>query len=502
MPVPSAVISVPISFEPRILSRRARSTFRILPRSGRIAWKARLRPCLAEPPAEIALDQEELGLGRIALLAVGELARQVGDVEHALAPRQLARLARRLARGRGLDHLADDRPRRRRVLLEPAVQGVADQALHHGLDLGADQLVLGLRAELRVRHLDREHAGQPLACVLAGQVHLLALEDAALLRIGLDAAGQRRAQAREMAAAIALRDVVGEAQAVFVIAVVPLQRRLDLDVVALAGDHDRGLVQRRLGAIEVAHEGLQAALVVQHLLDGLGAALVAQDDGHPGVQKSQLAQPVLQRRVAELGAREHLDRGHERDLGAAPAVGGAGHGERCGRLAAVGEAHRMLFLVAPDAQLQPLRERVDHRDADAVQAARHLVGVLVELAAGMEAGHDHLGRRDALAAVDVGRDAAAVVAHRDRAVGVERDVDPVAVAGERLVDRVVDHLEHHVMQAGAVIGVADVHAGPPAYGLQALEHLDRGGVVGVVGSRIRQRCLHLGHTAAGLHRER
>jgi len=28
------------------------STLMILPRSGRIAWNSRLRPCLAEPPAE------------------------------------------------------------------------------------------------------------------------------------------------------------------------------------------------------------------------------------------------------------------------------------------------------------------------------------------------------------------------------------------------------------------------------------------------------------------
>ena len=51
MPVPSAVISVPISWLPSILSKRARSTLRILPRSGSTAWNARLRPCLAEPPA-------------------------------------------------------------------------------------------------------------------------------------------------------------------------------------------------------------------------------------------------------------------------------------------------------------------------------------------------------------------------------------------------------------------------------------------------------------------
>ena len=52
MLVPSARISVPICSDESILSKRARSTFRILPRSGSTAWKARLRPCLAEPPAE------------------------------------------------------------------------------------------------------------------------------------------------------------------------------------------------------------------------------------------------------------------------------------------------------------------------------------------------------------------------------------------------------------------------------------------------------------------
>ena len=41
------------------------------------------------------------------------------------------------------------------------------------------------------------------------------------------------------------------------------------------------------------------------------------------------------------------------------------------------------------------------------------------------------------------------------------------VAGLRLVDRVVDDLEGHVVQAGAVIGVADVHARPLAHGVEA-----------------------------------
>ena len=55
---------------------------------------------------------------------------------------------------------------------------------------------------------------------------------------------------------------------------------------------------------------------------------------------------------------------------------------------------------------------------------------------------------------------------------VDGDHDAVAIAGQRLVDGVVDDLEHHVVQAGAVIGIADVHAGALAHRIQALQHLD------------------------------
>ena len=68
---------------------------------------------------------------------------------------------------------------------------------------------------------------------------------------------------------------------------------------------------------------------------------------------------------------------------------------------------------------------------------------------------------------------------------MDGDDDVVAVAGQGLVDGVVDDLEDHVVQAGAVGGVADVHAGPLAHGLQAFELLDAVFVV-VVGGR---RCL-------------
>jgi len=48
------------------------------------------------------------------------------------------------------------------------------------------------------------------------------------------------------------------------------------------------------------------------------------------------------------------------------------------------------------------------------------------------------------------------------------DGNDVAVTGQGFVDRVVDDLENHVMQTGAVIGVTDVHSRSFAHSLKAL----------------------------------
>src|SRR5437764_11389257 len=77
---------------------------------------------LCRAAGAVALDNEELALGGIALLTIGELPRQVRDVERALAPRQVARLARRLARRSGFDDLGDNLSRVGGMLLEPLRQ--------------------------------------------------------------------------------------------------------------------------------------------------------------------------------------------------------------------------------------------------------------------------------------------------------------------------------------------------------------------------------------------
>ena len=71
--------------------------------------------------------------------------------------------------------------------------------------------------------------------------------------------------------------------------------------------------------------------------------------------------------------------------------------------------------VARDLDLEPLRQRVHHRDADAVQAAGGLVDLGIELSARMQRRHDDFERRlVAEFRMRIDRNAAAVVGDRQR----------------------------------------------------------------------------------------
>ena len=89
---------------------------------------AAVAAALGGAAGRFALHQEQLAALRILLLAVGQLARQAAGIERALAPRQIARLARRLARPRRVDRLADDLLHHRRVLVEVLAQLLVDES--------------------------------------------------------------------------------------------------------------------------------------------------------------------------------------------------------------------------------------------------------------------------------------------------------------------------------------------------------------------------------------
>src|SRR5262249_19737237 len=427
-------------------------------------------PLLGRAARAATLDDQYFGLGRIALLAIGELAGKGGHIERAFPARELACLARGLAGSRGLDDLADDDLRLRWMLLQPILQRLVDDVLDHGTHLRGDELVLRLRGEFRVRHLAGENRGEPFAAIIAGERHLLLLRHTALLGVTGDLASECTAEAGEMGAAVALGDGIGEAEHGLVVAVVPPQRTFDGDTLALALDHDGGGNERRLVAVEVFDESFDPALVTQLLALLHGMTHVGEDDQHTRVEEGEFAQPVLQRREIEFRHGEGLRARQEGDLGPALVASGADDGQRGYRFA-VAELHEVLLAVAPDGELEPARERIDDGDADAMQTAGDLVGVLIEFAAGMELSHDDFGGGDPFALVNVRRDAAAIVADGTGAVRIERDDHLLGETGQRFVDRVVDDLVDHMVEPGAVIGIADIHARPLAHGVETFEDL-------------------------------
>ena len=429
-----------------------------------------IAPLLGGAAGRIALDDEQLGERRIAHRAVGELARQIRVLERRLAG-EISRLARGLAGARGLDGLLHDHPPLRRVLLEELRQRPVDRRLHEALDRRIAELGLRLALELRVLELHRDDRREPLAHVLTLEVLVLLLELADLARVGVQRPGECGTEAREVRAALVGVDVVGEREKRLLVGVVPLHRDLHLADVAAVVEVDDLLVQGvpRSLRVQVVDEVDDAAVVLEAGLEGL-AALVDEPDPQALREERHLAEALLEDRAVVVDRLEDLEVGQEGDARPVP-IGLRTLLDGCLRdapLVGLGP----LVAVAPDREVEPLGERVDHRDAHAVEAARDLVAATVpELTAGVQDGEDDLGRRLLLLLHDVDRNAAAVVGDRDARVRVDDDVDLVGLAGQGLVDRVVHHLVDQVMEA-AHTGRADVHPWTLAHRLETLENGD------------------------------
>jgi hypothetical protein len=112
-----------------------------------------------------------------------------------------------------------------------------------------------------------------------------------------------------------------------------------------------------------------------------------------------------------------------------------------------------------------------------VEAAGDLVAAaLAELSARVQDGQYDLDRRPLFLLHDRHRDAASVVGHGHRVVGVDRDRDLIAMPGQRLVHRVVHNLVDEMVETSQT-SRADVHARTPADGLEALQDRDVLGVI-------------------------
>ncbi len=133
-------------------------------------------------------------------------------------------------------------------------------------------------------------------------------------------------------------------------------------------------------------------------------------------------------------------------------------------------APKLLF--PRDLDREAVGQRVHNGNADAVQAASGLVGVAAKLAARMQHGEDNLQRRFfGKPRVRIDRYAAAIIADGKRMVRAQLDLNARGEAGDGLVHSIVEDLGGEMVKR-ALIGAADIHAGPAAHRLQPFENLD------------------------------
>ena len=276
-------------------------------------------------------------------------------------------------------------------------------------------------------------------------------------------------------------DVVGEREDRLLVGGVPLHRDLDGALVALPLEEDDLVADRVLVLVQVGDEVADAAVVLELRATALGP-LVHERDPQSAGEEGRLTQTLLDDVELEVQRLEDVGVGEEGDRGPGLLRRGALRQRRLRRAALV--VLRPDVTVAADLDVEALRQRVDHRHADAVQAARHLVpGAVAELPARVQHREHDLDGGALLLRHHGDRDAAPVVGDADGVVGVDHDLDGVAAAGHRLVHRVVHHLVDEMVQTPGA-GRADVHAGALADRLEPLEH---GDVLGVIAGLRRLR---------------
>ena len=440
---------------------------------GQDGLEAAVAALLGGAACRVALDEEDLALCGVVALAVGQLAGHAGGAEDVAALHHLAGLAGGLARAGGEDDLVHDGVSLVGVLFEVVLQHLADGLVDGAAHLGVAELGLRLALELGFGHLDADDGREAFAEVVAGDLHLGLLQQAATVGVGLQRARQARAEAGEVGAALVGVDVVDVGVQVLAVACVVLHGYLYRDAFALALDV-YGLGHELLAVlVEVAYEVAQA-LLAEEVVGAHGRhpvllhlAEVGDVDLDAFVEVGQLAHAVEQYVVLVLGDGEDGAVGVEGHLGAA-LVGGAHFADGVEGLA-LGVFLLVDLAVAVDVDGHVVAQGVDAAHAHAVQAAADLVAVLVELAAGVQHRHDDLEGRAVLLLVHVNGYAAAVVLHGDAVVGVDVHVDLGAVASQGLVYRVVNNLVDKVVQA-ALVHVADVHGRAHAHSLQSFKY--------------------------------
>ena len=114
-----------------------------------------------------------------------------------------------------------------------------------------------------------------------------------------------------MGSAITLRNIVGKAQYVFVVGIIPPERHFNSDAVFFRIQINRRINQRSFCAIKIFNELRKPAFIEEILRNFLRAAFVSQDNPRAGIQKSQFAKTLLESLEVKLHHGESVRGWHE-----------------------------------------------------------------------------------------------------------------------------------------------------------------------------------------------
>ncbi len=368
------------------------ATLRILPRSGRIAWRSRSRACLAEPPAESPSTMKisvPCLVPRLQSASLpGSRSLRVADWRPISFSRFLLSRSSAWSTAQSSSLVAcwgesaSQWSKASRTVLSTmrVASWVASRSLVWPWNSGSRMNTESMAAAVPSTSSAVICAGAAVADALAEVAQRLA---------------ERRAEAVLVRAALGRRDGVAVGVEEAVLVGDPAHRPLDRAVPALlvdaAGEDVLGDARLAVdGGFQVLLEAagemearLRRRVVGDERLGARPADLDAAEQVGLGARHAQEA-----RRLEGGALAEDLLVGLEADLGAAPVLDGAELLQLALRRAAA-EGHGVELLAARDLDLELLGERVDDGYADAVQAAGGVVDLGVELAARVQRGHDH-----------------------------------------------------------------------------------------------------------------
>src|SRR6266487_427278 len=215
--------------------------------------KVAVAPLLGRATCGIALDEIEFATIGASLAAIGELAGQ-RRVQHVFALDEIFGGTGCLAGTGGGETFVDDGLALARRSLQVLREHVGGDRFDDWAHIGIVELALGLRLELRIRDLDADDGGQPLAHVVAGQIAVLLFEQVDLARVVVERAREGAAEASDVHAAIDCIDAVCEGVFGAGPAIVILERNLDLDAIDFAEGADGTRLQGVSVLVQVAHK--------------------------------------------------------------------------------------------------------------------------------------------------------------------------------------------------------------------------------------------------------